>query len=176
MKWRASREVGGALLGFLRLALAGSMESLDSKQELPSYSHVTAPQQPRRSNKPAFALGLFGVALLSFRFLSSSEHCSHAVSSVYQVRPATSSSLVCYSLNLVSPQLLRPLKSHHAVDWVPCALNSSYACGYLTVPKDYYDDKAGVAHIAMLKVPATAPKSERLGTIVSAASERIGGL
>ncbi|KAI5479168.1 hypothetical protein MNV49_004028 [Pseudohyphozyma bogoriensis] len=53
------------------------------------------------------------------------------------------------------------------VDWKPCAEDKSFQCGYLAVPKDYFDASAGEAHIAMLRVPATAPKDEQLGTIVS---------
>lgn len=33
--------------------------------------------------------------------------------------------------------------------------------------KDYFNLSVGTAHIAMLKVPATARPTERLGTIVS---------
>ncbi|KAL8283847.1 hypothetical protein RQP46_005279 [Phenoliferia psychrophenolica] len=51
------------------------------------------------------------------------------------------------------------------VDWQPCALNPAYSCGYLEVPKDYFNLTVGTAQIAMLKVPATARPSERLGTI-----------
>lgn len=35
-------------------------------------------------------------------------------------------------------------------------------CGYVEVPMDYHDSSAGSAHIAVIKLPATA---EKLGTI-----------
>lgn len=53
------------------------------------------------------------------------------------------------------------------VNWQSCAVNDKYLCGYLDVPKDYFNASAGTASIAMLKVPATVPASEQLGTIVS---------
>ncbi|ORY92735.1 TAP-like protein-domain-containing protein [Leucosporidium creatinivorum] len=49
---------------------------------------------------------------------------------------------------------------------MPCAVNRNFSCGYLGVPKDYFDSSAGVAHIALLKVPGSAPKSEHLGSIL----------
>ncbi|KAK4698292.1 hypothetical protein P7C70_g7988, partial [Phenoliferia sp. Uapishka_3] len=51
------------------------------------------------------------------------------------------------------------------VDWTPCPANVDFQCGYLEVPKNYFNLSAGTAQIAMLKVPSTAPPSERLGTI-----------
>jgi hypothetical protein len=62
---------------------------------------------------------------------------------------------------------LQLFKDHHAVDWHPCRTNANFSCSLLEVPKDYLDHSVGVAHIALLKVPGSAPKSEHLGSIVS---------
>lgn len=52
------------------------------------------------------------------------------------------------------------------VAWEKCPQNPLYRCAKLTVPTNYFNASEGTTRIAMLKVPATAPASEQLGTIV----------
>lgn len=51
------------------------------------------------------------------------------------------------------------------VAWEKCPQNPLYRCAKLTVPTNYFNASEGTTRIAMLKVPATAPASEQLGTI-----------
>ncbi|KAJ7213052.1 hypothetical protein GGX14DRAFT_564097 [Mycena pura] len=62
------------------------------------------------------------------------------------------------------------LKSFHSqskIDWRPCHEDSSFLCGYLEVPTDYENPSAGISKLALTNYPATCPKSERLGIIIT---------
>ncbi|KAJ7694838.1 hypothetical protein B0H17DRAFT_456421 [Mycena rosella] len=53
------------------------------------------------------------------------------------------------------------------IDWKPCYEDSSFLCGYLNVPTDYYNPSAGTSRLALTKYPATCPEPERLGIILT---------
>ncbi|KAJ6629308.1 TAP-like protein-domain-containing protein [Mycena sp. CBHHK59/15] len=54
-----------------------------------------------------------------------------------------------------------------AIDWQPCHENPSFLCGYLEVSTDYSNPSAGTSKLALTNYPASCPKSERLGIIIT---------
>ncbi|SCZ99208.1 BZ3500_MvSof-1268-A1-R1_Chr3-1g05878 [Microbotryum saponariae] len=73
--------------------------------------------------------------------------------------------VILLQLHPVSFQICMHRKSSSSIDWQPCAQNASWSCAHITVPKNYLDLSAGKAHIAVLKVPSTAAREDRLGSI-----------
>ncbi|KAJ6461039.1 TAP-like protein-domain-containing protein [Mycena sanguinolenta] len=59
--------------------------------------------------------------------------------------------------------------SRPRIDWQPCLEDSSFLCasGYLEVPTDYDNPSAGTSKLALTNYPATCPRSERLGIIIT---------
>ncbi|KAJ7653173.1 TAP-like protein-domain-containing protein [Mycena polygramma] len=62
--------------------------------------------------------------------------------------------------------LFRP-QHRDAIDWQPCHEDTSFLCGYLEVPTDYDNPSAGMSKLALTNYPATCPRSERLGIIIT---------
>ena len=55
-----------------------------------------------------------------------------------------------------------------AVDWQPCPTEQAPTkqCGFLTVARDYDHPAAGTVRIALARIPATGPASQRIGSLV----------
>ncbi|KAJ7434499.1 hypothetical protein B0H11DRAFT_2296253 [Mycena galericulata] len=59
------------------------------------------------------------------------------------------------------------LEPSPAIDWKPCRQDPSLLCGYLEVPTDYENPSAGTSKLALTNYPATCPRAERLGIIIT---------
>ncbi|KAJ7434498.1 hypothetical protein B0H11DRAFT_2296252 [Mycena galericulata] len=59
------------------------------------------------------------------------------------------------------------LEPSPAIDWKPCREDPSFLCGYFDVPTDYKNPSAGTSKLALTNYPATCPRSERLGVIIT---------
>ncbi|KAJ7054746.1 hypothetical protein C8F01DRAFT_1162780 [Mycena amicta] len=53
------------------------------------------------------------------------------------------------------------------IDWKPCREDRAFLCAFLEVPTDYDDPSAGTSILALTNFPATCPKAERRGIIIT---------
>ena len=59
------------------------------------------------------------------------------------------------------------LSSHTSIRWLDCSdeAHPHFVCSYINVPKDYTNASAGIASIALSKLPATSKAQDKLGSI-----------
>lgn len=59
------------------------------------------------------------------------------------------------------------LSTSVSVRWLDCSdkEHPNFVCTYINVPKDYQNSSAGIASIALAKLPASSKSRDRLGAI-----------